>query len=127
MKKPKGFFTAIGFWDVVRILSDEQAGKLYKALFRYADKGELTDFTHDNALYMAYTVFKNEIDVNFANYRKVCEARQTAALNREKTKREFADKKKPAPVKGFGDRLTSEEADELEEAIRLKYAHIYED
>ena len=78
MKKPKGFFTYFHLSCVIEKLSDAQAGRLYKALMRYGDTGELTDFSDDIACDMAYTLMKGEIDVNFERYREVCEKRSEA-------------------------------------------------
>ena len=75
MKKPKGFFTYFHLWGVIDKLSDAQAGRLYKALMRYGDTGELTDFSDDLALDMAYTLMKGEIDVNFERYNEICKKR----------------------------------------------------
>ena len=86
MKKPKGFFTYFHLYGVIDKLSDTQAGRLYKALMRYGDTGELTDFSDDLALDMAYTLMKGEIDVNFERYQEMCER------NRENAKKGGAPK-----------------------------------
>lgn len=86
MKKPKGFFTYFHLSSVIEKLSDAQAGQLYKALMRYGDTGELTDFADDLALDMAYTLMRGEIDVNFERYNEICER------NRENAKKGGAPK-----------------------------------
>ena len=58
------------------MLSDEQAGKLYKALMRYGNTGEETDFAGDSALGVMYSLFKKEIDYNFERYNEICEMRR---------------------------------------------------
>lgn len=88
MKKPKGFFTYFHLSGVIDKLSDAQAGRLYKALMRYGDTGELTDFSDDLACDMAYTLMKGEIDVNFERYNEICENKSRAAKEREAKKRE---------------------------------------
>ena len=87
MKTPKGFFTYFHHEEVLDTLSDEQAGRLYKSLLRYGNTGELPDFS-DNALNVAFTLFRIEIDHNFERYQAICEARSTAAKKREAAKRE---------------------------------------
>ena len=87
MKKPKGFFTYFHLSAVIDKLSDAQAGRLYKALMRYGDAGELTDFSDDVACDMAYTLMKGEIDVNFERYNEICENKSRAAKEREAKKR----------------------------------------
>ena len=73
MKKPKGFFTYFHLSSVIEKLSDAQAGRLYKALMRYGDTGEITDFSGDLACDMAFTLMRGEIDVNFERYNEMCE------------------------------------------------------
>ena len=87
MKKPKGFFTYFHLASVIDKLSDAQAGRLYKALMRYGDTGEITDFGDDLACDMAFTLMRGEIDVNFERYQEICENRSRAALRREAEKR----------------------------------------
>jgi len=78
MKKPKGFFTYFHLSDMIGLLSDEQAGRLYKALLRYGDLGKLPDLTDDLPLNMAFSLMKKEIDVNFERYNEICEKRREA-------------------------------------------------
>lgn len=88
MKKPKGFFTYFHLSDMIELLSNEQAGRLYKALLRYGDTGELPDLSDDLPLNMAFSLMKKEIDVNVERYNAVCENRSKAAKERETKKRE---------------------------------------
>lgn len=78
MKKPKGFFTYFHLSPIIEKLSDQQAGRLYKALLRYGDTGEYTDFSDDLACDMAYTLMKGEIDINVERYNEICEKRSEA-------------------------------------------------
>ena len=87
MKKPKGFFTYFHHENVVNTLTDEQAGRLYKALLRYGRTGEDADLADDAGLNIAYVLLKGEIDYNFERYYEVCENRSRAALRREAKKR----------------------------------------
>ena len=82
MKKPKGFFTYFHLRPVIKKLTDEQAGRLYKALLDYGGAGEETDFSDDVSVDMAYTLMCGEIDVNFERYQEVCEIRSHAAQKR---------------------------------------------
>ena len=81
MKKPKGFFTYFHLSEMLEVLTDKQAGRLYKALLRYGDTGELTDLSDDQPLMMAFVIMKKEIDINVEKYNKTCER------NRENGKR----------------------------------------
>ncbi len=87
MKKPKGFFTYFHLSTVIEKLSDAQAGRLYKALMRYGDTGEMTDFSDDLACDMAYTLMRGEIDVNFERYNEICENKSRAAKAREERRK----------------------------------------
>lgn len=87
MKKPKGFFTYFHLSTVIDKLSDAQAGRLYKALMRYGDTGEMTDFSDDLACDMAYTLMRGEIDVNFERYNEICENKSRAAKAREERRK----------------------------------------
>lgn len=73
MKKPKGFFTYFHMSEMLEVLTDNQAGRLYKALLRYGDNGELTDFSDDQPLMMAFIMMRKEIDINVEKYNKTCE------------------------------------------------------
>ena len=97
MKKPKGFFTYFHLFEIIDKLSDAQAGRLYKALMRYGDTGELTDFCDDLACDMAYTLMKGEIDINFERYNEVCEKRREAGKKGGRPPKE----KPPTPLKTF--------------------------
>ena len=87
MKKPKGFFTYLHHEDVIDTLSDEQAGRLYKALLRYGNSDEEEDFSDDPALNVAFVLLRGEVDYNFDRYNEICERRSRAAQLREAKKR----------------------------------------
>lgn len=76
MKTPKGFFTYFHHAEPLEMLSDEQAGRLYKALMRYGNTGEEADFEGDCALNVMFSLFKKEIDYNFERYAEICEIRR---------------------------------------------------
>lgn len=90
MKTPKGFFTYFHHEDTLNVLSDEQAGKLYKALLHYGNTGELPDF--DNmGLTVAFTIFRTEIDYNFERYSEICEKRREAGKKGGRPKKSADD------------------------------------
>lgn len=88
MKKPKGFFTYFHHSALINHLTDEQAGRLYKALLLYGDEDVETDFEDDQTCALAFIVLKGEIDLNFERYAETCEKRSIAAKEREAKKRE---------------------------------------
>lgn len=87
MKKPKGFFTYFHHSAMLNHLSDEQAGRVYKALLLYGDEGIETEFDDDQTCALAYVILKGEIDLNFERYAEICENRSKAAKEREEKKR----------------------------------------
>ena len=126
MKKPKGFFVYFHHANIVGMLSDVQAGRLIKALMAYGDTGEIADFPDDGMLNVTYALFKDEIDLNFEKYNEICKKNKEIAVQRENSKKE-ASKKQNSSQNRFDDKLTREEIDDIEETIRRKNAHIYED
>ena len=93
MKTPKGFFTYFHHAEVLEALTDEQAGRLYKALLRYGYTGEVADFADDCAANVVYILFKGEIDHNFERYADICEKRSEAG-------RKSAESRKQAKSSG---------------------------
>ena len=78
MTKPAGFFTYFHHSALINHLTDEQAGRLYKALLMYGDEGELPDLDDDQACTLAFIILKGEIDRNFERYAETCEKRREA-------------------------------------------------
>ena len=78
MKKPAGFFTYFHHNAMIEHLTDEQAGRLYKALLIYGDEGEETYFDDDRTCELAFIILKGEIDRNFERYAEICEKRSEA-------------------------------------------------
>ncbi len=97
MKTPKGFFTYFHHAEVLEMLSDEQAGRLYKALMRYGNTGEEADFGSDSALDVVFALFKKEIDYKFERYAEICEMRSEAGKKSAKVRKEKAQKESAEP------------------------------
>ena len=91
MKKPKGFFTYFHHSAMINHLTDEQAGRLYKALLKYGDEEIETDFEDDRTCALAFIVLKGEVDLNFERYAEACENRSKAAKEREAKKRKIRE------------------------------------
>ena len=91
MKKPKGFFTYFHHSAMINHLSDEQAGRLYKALVLYGDENKETDFDDDQTCALAFIILKGEVDLNFEHYAETCENKSKAAKKREAKRREDND------------------------------------
>ena len=75
------------------LLTDEQAGKLIKALFAYADSGEVID-TDDGMVQMAFSFLSLEIERNFEKYKKTCERRAESARKRWEQRQKEEESKK---------------------------------
>ena len=70
---------AYDYAELFAELSDEDAGKLIKAIFVYETKKELPNFPKKSLLYFAfYTNIKLQIDHNSEAYNAVCEKRSAA-------------------------------------------------
>ncbi len=67
--------------DSVMILSDEECGKLFKALFLYDVCGFLPEF-EDIALRIVFTQFKSTLDMNRERYEAICQKRSENAKKR---------------------------------------------
>ena len=70
----KSFIVRIENGEQVRMLTDEQAGKLFKSLFSYMDSGE-TIQTADRLLLFAFSVFKGQLDRDAEKYKETCRKR----------------------------------------------------
>ena len=71
----------------VELLTDEQAGKLLKAIFKYANNEEVPEFEDDIALKIVFSIISDEIGRNQEKYNQKCERIKEAALRREEEKR----------------------------------------
>ena len=75
MKKPQAVNFFIDSLKELDLLTDEQTGKLLKALLRYAENGEEPDFSDDKAIMLMFSMMSRRIDRDFERYSKVCEKR----------------------------------------------------
>ena len=55
------------------LLSDEQLGKLLRAVFGYEIRGEYPDFNGDQMLLMCFQFVKTTLDINREKYIERCE------------------------------------------------------
>ena len=82
MAKPKAFNTYLDSQNKLEMLSDEQAGRLYKSLCQYAASGNAPDFADDPLLQYAFVDFSAQIDRDFEKYESTVEKRREAAKSR---------------------------------------------
>ncbi len=60
------------------MLSDEQAGKLIKAIFKYAESGTEPDITDDGMVAIAFSFIKEQLDINAEKWEETCRKRSEA-------------------------------------------------
>lgn len=80
----KSFLIYKDWEEYLETLTDEEVGKLFRALFAYAKRGEETPF--DGALRMLFTMIKNTIERDGKKWEDICEARSEGRRSSEKTK-----------------------------------------
>lgn len=78
MAQPKAFYSYMENENKLNMLSDEQAGRLYKSLYAYSRTGEKPDFSDDPLLAYAFEDFIIDIDRDRERYDKTCERRSEA-------------------------------------------------
>lgn len=61
---------------IVEELTDEQAGKLFRAILSYINEEPVTEIQGDPVVSMAYKVIKNQIDRDAEKYAQICERRR---------------------------------------------------
>lgn len=83
MKEKKSFLLHIDSLDILEKLSDEQAGKLFKAISAYHNG---SDYELDNLLDLVFTPFKNQFGRDLEKYKKVSEKRALAGKKGGKQK-----------------------------------------
>lgn len=78
MSNPKAFTSYIENENKLNMLTDEQAGRLYKSLFAYARTGEAPNFSEDPLLAYAFADFVIDIDRDCKKYEETCRRRSEA-------------------------------------------------
>ena len=76
-----GFLLYYDLKDVFSYLSDEEAGKMIKAVFDYEIDGIVTDF-EDRMMKSTYKRITDHLDRNKKKYITICEQRRQAAFIR---------------------------------------------
>ena len=86
MAEKKSFMIYLDNEKQVNMLTDEQAGKLFKALFEFAKDGTETDFK-DGMTAMIFSFMADSITRDTAKYNAKCEKNKAIALEREANRR----------------------------------------
>ena len=91
MAQPKAFYSYMENEEKLNMLSDEQAGRLYKALYAYSRTGEKPDLSDDPLLAYAFADFVIDIDRDRERFSNTCERRAEAGRKSGEARRTNAD------------------------------------
>lgn len=91
--KKKGFVLYCDSAFIFDLLTDQQAGLLFKAIFKFADSGEDTSDQLDQVTRMAFLPIRNYMIRDQAKYEERCEKNRKIAVERERKKKEKKKKK----------------------------------
>ncbi len=86
MKVKKTFSLYLDYWDWFKLLTDEEMGRLLRAIFRYEREGIEPD-PADEKVNIFFQMVKESLDRDRKHYEAVCNKnRETARLRWQKTK-----------------------------------------
>ena len=102
MAEIKSFLIYYDTKNLIGSLSDSQAGRLLKSLFRFAVTGETEDFSDDGMVKMAFSFMSEQIERDALKYKAKCEKNKQIAIERERKRRErrnlIADNSESTPT-----------------------------
>lgn len=78
MKLKKSFLLYYDYWEWFKLLTDEELGKLLRAIFIYEREGE-TPKNFDPKLEMAFVMIKETLDRDKLKYEQVCNRNKEVA------------------------------------------------
>ncbi|MCD7890682.1 MAG: DUF6291 domain-containing protein [Ruminococcus sp.] len=84
--KKKSFVLYNDYYEHINMLSDEEAGMLMKAVFMYAETGEVPEL--QGMTKMAFSFISSQLDRDREKYEERCQKNHEIALEREQKKRE---------------------------------------
>ena len=88
------------YLDNLEDLTDEQFGKLFRALFHYEIKREEPNFA--GGLKIAFNFIKRDLDANLEKYENICERNRLNGLKGGRPRNPSGFQKKPNNPSGFG-------------------------
>lgn len=77
-KNRDSFILYTGCKQQIAMLSDQDAGRLFKALFEFVDNGTEPDFSDSGALYMCFSFISAQVLRDKEKYDDICEKRAAA-------------------------------------------------
>ena len=84
--RAKGVLFSLDIRQQVELLSNEEAGELFKALLAYADEGTPIS-TENRLLSVVFAGLRSQLDASAENYAKRCEKNKAAILERWRKER----------------------------------------
>ena len=87
--RAKGMLISLDIRQQVELLSNEEAGELFKALLAYANEGTPIS-TENRLLSVVFAGLRSQLDCAAEMYAKRCEKNKAIAIERERNKREQA-------------------------------------
>ena len=84
--RAKGVLISLDIRQQVELLSNEEAGELFKALLAYADEGTPIS-TENRLLSVVFAGLRSQLDASAENYAKRCEKNKAAILERWRKER----------------------------------------
>lgn len=136
MSNPKAFTSYIENENKLNMLTDEQAGRLYKSLFAYSRTGEKPDFSDDPVLAYAFIDFTMDIDRDREKYEQTCQRRSEAGKKGSQAKQANADFAKQTQAKQANADFACEEEAKASKSSKAKtetkakakvYTNVYTD
>lgn len=97
-KKPPCFQIYLDSFVQVKFLNLSERGELFTALFEYATKGEIIDFSSER-IAIVFSFFKTRVDRDFQKYAERC---QQNAINARKRGATASDGKRPLATASDG-------------------------
>lgn len=85
MAEKKSFLIYMDCEQHLQLLSNEERGELFMALFGYAKRGKIPEF--DGMLKMAFSFIKAQMDRDIERYEAICERNKKNAVNAGRPKK----------------------------------------
>lgn len=98
--KKNNFILYKDFKSTIDLLTDEQAGKLIKAVFSYVNGRVEPNFT-DGAITIAFSILKTQLERDLVKYKTIVERNQTNGLKGGRPKNNPNEKDKPKKPNGL--------------------------
>ena len=77
MGKKKSFLVYFDWRESLELLTDAEIGAIFRALFRFAEKGELPDF-ESRVLMVVFNSLKGHISRDLEKYEEICKKKAEA-------------------------------------------------